>query len=653
MPSHSEVAAEPELGGSTRASRPVNLRAWLWRGGELLLAVAIAMVMSRLTMFFFDRLNVPEPSHLDDARLSFIAVGCVLAVSLMAWLHHYFRSAASGITAWLVNTVSVAVLGSAQLAALLRGSPLYLFGLSGDQSFRVPYLARLAESAALRDVFYIDAIPYYPPLWFWLGGRYANLTDVAGWEAYKPFALATMSAVAAIVFVAWRWLVGAPTAGLIAAASTAVGVHFNAYEPYSWAVIAVVPLLCIWTIRTVSSLIDAPAPFRNAVAPAVVIGGVLGLAAMTYTLVAAVACLSVAVSVFTVAVARVRTRRAGVAAGSWLAFTGLVTLLVALIYWHRYLFALLSGTPHAPSVATDFLPEHAGTLPLPFTNATAFGLTSLLGLVVLTVAAAVCWQHWRQLGVTRVPGGPLLISTGLFVVAATGYLWSVVSLARAFENSTLLSFRIFPLITLALVVGGVYWLSRVISRPGMFQWSRQLAPAASVLVVLLTVGMAQSVSEENREYASIAHGSHPGHQADLLATFDELVPAAEHSDTVVLSAEPKLFAYRDIVAFQAPGEAYATPFARYPERNEEIRRFAQAGSPPELVAALDGSEFQAPDVFILNRDDRGINYPLLVNQLPVLTGDHREPVYFNEAAFADPALFEHRTTGPLEIYVRR
>lgn len=643
-----------------RSTRP-RPAALGWRAAELAAAVVLAMAVSTLVLQVVERLSVPEPSHMDNARLSFITCACVLAVAVVAWLHHRSRSGASGIIAWVVSTISVAVIGCAQLAVLLRGTPHYLFGLSGDQSFRVPYLARLAESPLLRDVFYPDAIPYYPPLWFWLGGRYANLAGLDGWEAYKPFALASMSAVAAIAFVGWRWLVGVPTAGLIAAATAAVGAHFNAYEPYSWAVIAVVPLLCVWAVRTTAALIDAApgtalrqAP-RPAVFPALIIGAVLGLAAMTYTLVAAVACLSVALAVGTVALAKVRNWGAGLLVLVWLVLTGLVALVVALFYWGRYVWALLTGTPHAPSVATDFLPENASTLSLPFTDPTAFGLAALLGLVVLTVAAGACWRRWLSEGPADTP---LLISTGLLVATGTGYLWSLASLARAFTDSTLLAFRMVPLITLSLVIGGVYWLCQELFHyrsvgERLGGWTAPLKPTAAVLVVLLVMGMAQSVSAENREYSQIAHGSHPEQQAELLRTFDELVPAEARADTVVLSSEPKLFAYRDVFSFQAPGEAYATPFARYPERNEEIRRFAEAGSPQELIAALDSSEFEAPDVFILNRDEHGLHYPLFVNQLPLLSADSREPVHFHEAAFADPEVFEHRTAGPLEIYVRR
>ena len=46
-------------------------------------------------------------------------------------------------------------------------------GVSVDQQFRTEYLTRLTDTAALRDMTYYGLPPFYPPGWFWLGGRLA------------------------------------------------------------------------------------------------------------------------------------------------------------------------------------------------------------------------------------------------------------------------------------------------------------------------------------------------------------------------------------------------------------------------------------------------------------------------------------------------
>ena len=65
------------------------------------------------------------------------------------------------------------------LAMPLGATKLYLFGISVDQQFRTEYLTRLADSAALHDMTYFGLPPFYPPGWFWLGGRLAALTGHA------------------------------------------------------------------------------------------------------------------------------------------------------------------------------------------------------------------------------------------------------------------------------------------------------------------------------------------------------------------------------------------------------------------------------------------------------------------------------------------
>ncbi len=62
----------------------------------------------------------------------------------------------------------------------LGATKLYLFGISVDQQFRTEYLTRLTDSAALHDMTYLGLPPFYPPGWFWLGGRIAALTGTPG-----------------------------------------------------------------------------------------------------------------------------------------------------------------------------------------------------------------------------------------------------------------------------------------------------------------------------------------------------------------------------------------------------------------------------------------------------------------------------------------
>ena len=80
----------------------------------------------------------------------------------------------------LLALVFVSAFSVVTLGMPLGATKLYLFGISVDQQFRTEYLTRLTDSAALHDMTYAGLPPFYPPGWFWLGGRVAALTAYAG-----------------------------------------------------------------------------------------------------------------------------------------------------------------------------------------------------------------------------------------------------------------------------------------------------------------------------------------------------------------------------------------------------------------------------------------------------------------------------------------
>ena len=79
------------------------------------------------------------------------------------------------------------------LAMPLGATKLYLFGVSVDQQFRTEYLTRLTDTAAPHDMTYLGLPPFYPPGWFWIGGRLAALTGTPAWEMFKPWAIVSIT----------------------------------------------------------------------------------------------------------------------------------------------------------------------------------------------------------------------------------------------------------------------------------------------------------------------------------------------------------------------------------------------------------------------------------------------------------------------------
>src|ERR1700738_1409304 len=89
------------------------------------------------------------------------------------------------------------------LAMPLGATKLYLFGISVDQQFRTEYLTRLTDTAGPHDMTYFGLPPFYPPGWFWIGGRLAALTGAPACEMFKPWAVISITIAVVLAFVLW------------------------------------------------------------------------------------------------------------------------------------------------------------------------------------------------------------------------------------------------------------------------------------------------------------------------------------------------------------------------------------------------------------------------------------------------------------------
>ena len=161
------------------------------------------------------------------------------------------------------------------------GTRHYLGGIVIDQQFRIEYLTRLTDSARLADFAYQGLPPFYPASWFWLGGRFANLLHLAGWAAYKPWAIETMAVAGAIVFPLWSLVTDRRRALLLAVTTSVIGLLLGAAEPYSWFASATIPPLLVLAWQLLTALrTSRPGDRPPTLMPSVVLGVFLGLYGM-------------------------------------------------------------------------------------------------------------------------------------------------------------------------------------------------------------------------------------------------------------------------------------------------------------------------------------------------------------------------------------
>lgn len=343
----------------------------------------------------------------------------------------------------------------------------------------------------------------YPPLWFWIGGKLAVAANMPAWEFYKYFAIVTMSVVGPITVVLWRRIIGF-RAGLFAGFLTSVaGLHSNAYEPYSWIVIALIPPVSagiFWASRELS----ASAKSRNKAGLPITsllifigAGIYLGIAALIYTLAAGIAAATIAILTIAAVALFARSLLGILRAGSALLLCACISMGIASVFWQNYLTQVVSS--HAPrSVAPDFIPESSSFLPTPFFDHGALGIVSIIGGMWIVfrsyhfISTRLSNNSLRNIP-TDAPS-PLhsYIPLSLLCCLSVSYTWYVVSMFQSLQHTSLLPFRTIPLIITTLVLGAVcacadIWRLTTIPQ----SVSRAVALTLASVVMFASVALAQ------------------------------------------------------------------------------------------------------------------------------------------------------------------
>ncbi|MFT3898702.1 MAG: arabinofuranosyltransferase [Gordonia sp. (in: high G+C Gram-positive bacteria)] len=564
---------------------------------------------------------------------------------------------------------ALAAIGMSGLVTVTLGMPLaatklYLFGLSVDQQFRVEYLTRLTSSAKPADMTYDGLAPFYPGGWFWLGGRYANLTGAPGWEAYKPWAIITIAAAAALAVVLWNRMIGADRGIAVSLAVTLAVLAYAAPEPYA----AVLILLGVALLPTILGALRGPkgVPVDGLSLSStrwlavLVAGAFLGLCATFYTLYAGLFALTAALlalwlagtawvaaankSVPKAAIRKVRRRALTVYAGR-LAAMAVVAGAIALVHWGPYLAARLRHQPASGGTYEHYLPESGAVLPFPMLKVSAFALLTLVGLV---------WVIWRFRERT------IALALGTAVVAV--YLLCLASMALTATGTTLLAFRLEPVLVAILAAAGVLGLAQASS------WAVERYGDVRFLIgavaTIAAIAVAQHVPSMLSGDISIAYTDTDGkgERADLRPAGAAAYYPQVHkligeqtgkadADLVVLTADFDFLSIYPYWGFQGLTSHYANPLAEFDKRAAAIERWSKATSTDEMIKNLDASPWRAPDAFLFRHSADGYALKLARDVYPNDPNVKRYTVTFDQAAFAGPE-FTVTEIGPFVLVVR-
>lgn len=296
---------------------------------SLVITGALATIGTTAAWFVLRSLTLP--AYTTSNVLRGVSTGCaaivvtLLVVTLLWWLNdHYHKRPRPKWRCYLIRYyvyLAPAVLVVISLGIPLAATNLYLGGISVDQEFRTQYLTRLTDAATLSDMNYLDLPSYYPAAWFWVGGRFANLLGLAGWEAFQPWAIVSLAVCASLLTPLWQRLVGSlPIASALAVVNTYIVLNVNAEEPYAAVVLLGAPLAVILAGRGLAG--------SRASLVAVLV--YLGISAATYTLYTGI------VALIVVVLAYIQARR-GESEWNWapigrLLFIGIGSLLLAAIF---------------------------------------------------------------------------------------------------------------------------------------------------------------------------------------------------------------------------------------------------------------------------------------------------------------------------------
>jgi galactan 5-O-arabinofuranosyltransferase len=640
--------------------------------GQMAIAAAIAAVVAVVSLKAIAGVNWPAyPSSNQLHALTTVGqVGCIVGLVATGSLWRLGRPAIR-LLARLAAVVFVSAFCVVTLGMPLGATKLYLFGISVDQQFRTEYLTRLTDHAALRDMTYKGLPPFYPPGWFWIGGRIAALTGTPGWEMYKPWAITSITIAVAVALVLWWRMIRFEFALIVTVATAAVMLAYSSPEPYSAMITVLLPpvLVLTWSgLRardrdagvTVASERDTSVTLgggatRSGGWAAVIGAGIfLGFAATFYTLLLAYSAFTVALMAVLLAASRWRRGiKAAVDPLVRLAVIGVIAAAIAVTTWTPFLLRASREALSNTGSAWHYLPADGAELTFPMLQFTLLGALCMLGTLWLLVRLRTSVR-----------------AAGLAIGVLAVYLWSLLSMLTTLARTTLLSFRLQPTLTVLLAAAGTFGFIEVthavVARGRDRTWGRSVIPVATAIGLVGAIGFSQNIPEVLRSDLAVAYTDTDGygHRGDRRPPgAEKYYPAIDavitqmtgqpRDQTVVLTADYSFLSYYPYWGFQGLTSHYANPLAQFDRRAAAIKSWSKLKSAEQFIHALDTVPWAPPRVFLMRRGANDTYTLRLAEDVyPNQPNVRRYTVDFKAALFADPR-FAVSHLGPFVLAIRQ
>ncbi|MCA2241842.1 galactan 5-O-arabinofuranosyltransferase [Mycobacterium sp. WUMAC-067] len=615
--------------------------------GQMALAVLVAVAVAVVSLIAISRVQWPAfPSSNQLHALTTVGqVGCLAGLVATGWVWrrgHRLLAQVGGLV--FVSAFTVVTLGMP-----LGATKLYLFGISVDQQFRTEYVTRLADSPALRDMTYLGLPPFYPPGWFWIGGRAAALSGAPAWEVFKPWAITSIAIAVAVALVLWWRMVRFEYALIVTAATAAVTLAYGSPEPYSAMITVLLPPVLVLTWSGLRAA-DRPDASRRAGWGAVIGAGIfLGWTATWYTLLFGFT--AFALALMALWLAGVRWHRDGAKAAldplRRVAVIAGIAVVIGCITWLPFLVRAARSPISNTGGAAHYLPADGAELTFPMLQFTLLGVVAMIGTLWLVVRAR-----------SSVRAGALAI--GVLAV----YLWSLLSMLSTLARITLLSFRLQPTLSVLLVAAGAFGF--VEATLALKHRGRAIVPVAGAIGLAAAIAFSQDIPDVLRPDLTIAYTDTDGNgqrgdrrppsAEKFYATIDHditQVTGKPRDQTVVMTADYSFLSFYPYWGFQGLTSHYANPLAQFDLRAAQITKWSKLKTADELIHALDTCPWPAPTVFLMRRGANG-NYTLRLAEdvYPNQPNVRRYTVDLRGALFDSPR-FDVRSVGPFVLAVRK
>jgi galactan 5-O-arabinofuranosyltransferase len=619
--------------------------------GHMAFAIAIATVVSVISLIAIARVQWPAyPSSNQLHALTTVGqVGCIVGLLAAGWLWRRGRR----LLARLLALAFVSALSVVTLGMPLGATKLYLFGISVDQQFRTEYVTRFTDSAALHDMSYVGLPPFYPPGWFWIGGRIAALTGTPGWEMFKPWAITSITIAVAVALVLWWQLIRFEYALIVTTATAAVTLAYSSPEPYSAMITVLLPPVLILTWSGLGG------GARSGGWAAVIGAGIfLGFAATFYNLLLAYSAFTVVLMALLLAASRWRDGiKAALDPLVRLAVVGVIAAALAATTWLPFLLRAARDPVSNTGSAFHYLPADGAELTFPMLQFTLLGALCMLGTLWLVVRARSSVR-----------------AAGLAVGVLAVYLWSLLSMLATLARTTLLSFRLQPTLTVLLATAGVFGFIEVTlalaARGRDHAWGRSVLPVATAIGLAGAIAFSQDIPDVLRPDLTIAYTDTDGHgqrgdrrppsSEKFYPSIDAAITratGAPRDETVVLTADYSFLSYYPYWGFQGLTSHYANPLAQFDKRAAAIKSWSKLKTPDQLIHALDTLPWPPPTVFLMRHGGSAgatsaYTLRLAEDVYPNQPNVRRYTVEFDATLFADPR-FTVTTIGPFVLAIRK